>query len=121
MCCFALFLYIRKLQEKLHSSLKASLKYILLIFVYFKMYLFFILQLTKSRLMPGLPALNLPEKCIIPSSRYLLFYPIYFEVHVGYESLNSGSFSSHFDCSAIAKPKPSAENIGIEISVLPPT
>ena len=82
MCCFALFLYIRELQEKLHSSLKASLKYILLIFVYFKMYLFFILQLTKSRLMPGLPALNLPEKCIMKNIfyKYMLLYLIFFKL-----------------------------------------
>ena len=72
--------------------------------------------------MPGsIPTLNLPEKCIIPSSRYLLFYPTYFEVHVGYENFNSNTFSSNFDCSDTAKPKPSAESIGIEISVLPLT
>ena len=59
----------------------------------------------------SVPALNLPESCIILTFRCLLFYPIYFEVHVGYETFNNGTFSSNFDRSATAKPKPSAENI----------
>ena len=43
----------------------------------FEVDLFLIMQfIKKSKLVPGLPALNLPEKCEIPSFKYLLLYPI---------------------------------------------
>ena len=52
-----------------------------------------------------------------------MLYPIYFELQVGYETFSQAQFPVliFLVVSAPVKARPSAEYIGIKISVLPPT
>ena len=66
--------------------------------------------------------LNWPEKSIIPSARYLMLCPFYFEFRQDKNFFSTKSVpSSNFAHRATVKPRPSGDYIGIKISALPPT
>ena len=66
--------------------------------------------------------LNWPEKSIIPSARYLMLCPFYFEFRQDKNFFFTKSVpSSNFAHRATVKPRPSGDYIGIKISALPPT
>ena len=64
-----------------------------------------------------IPVLNLPEKSIVSSVRYISVAMPY----LLWAFFTNSVPSSNFGYSATLKPRPSADYIGMKISVLPPT